>query len=372
MQRVHNCNWRRFSGRADRSSSPITDAKLSENSTSAAEATASRIPMRSRSFRLQRTTASCCTWFRSTGRNSASKKALHSYAILSAPTVSLVTPSGRDDATDATSAEVILHSETSSLAIPFRTRMQRPMARPPCSNFLRARSRCLQATHSPLPNCPIWYIVLTERDKQLLAELRRASAMALPRCIVSRYDTAWAESLEGAPSGHQSLTMLCRYRCRLLLAEVPKALTETAELGLRLRLWEAGQVSELVSKVLGQQRSGPLRRRKRVTQPQTDEQHRKRACALTARGSISKAMKGLVGGAAQGSADCRRSGTTTLIPRISGTATAECAAAACAAWERWLVQSSVERHEGTRPQQNRYRITAACQTGAHECSGPRW
>ena len=26
---------------------------------------------------------------------------------------------------------------------------------------------------SPFPNCPVWDIVLTERDKQLLAELRR-------------------------------------------------------------------------------------------------------------------------------------------------------------------------------------------------------
>ena len=38
---------------------------------------------------------------------------------------------------------------------------------------------------SRLPKCPIRDIVLTKRDKQLLAELRRASAMALPRCMVS-------------------------------------------------------------------------------------------------------------------------------------------------------------------------------------------
>ena len=44
------------------------------------------------------------------------------------------------------------------------------------------------------------------------------------------------------------------------------------------------------------------------TQPQTDEQRGKRACA---RGSISKAMKGLAGGA-EGSADCRRNCTTAL------------------------------------------------------------
>ena len=39
---------------------------------------------------------------------------------------------------------------------------------------------------SPLPNCPIRDTVFTERDKHPLAGLRRASAMALPRCVVSR------------------------------------------------------------------------------------------------------------------------------------------------------------------------------------------
>ena len=81
------------------------------------------------------------------------------------------------------------------------------------------------------PGDPLKDIVLTERDKQLLAELRRASAMALPHCKVSRYATAWAESLEGAISGHQFWVILCRHRCRLLLAGVTKGTdwrTETA------------------------------------------------------------------------------------------------------------------------------------------------
>ena len=85
--------------------------------------------------------------------------------------------------------------------------------------------------------------------------------------------------------------MLCRYRCRLLFAEVPKGSDRNAELKLRLRLWEAGEISELVGRVLAQQHSGPLHRGKRAVQPQTDEQRGKRACALTARGSISKAVK---------------------------------------------------------------------------------
>ena len=47
-------------------------------------------------------------------------------------------------------------------------------------------------------------------------------------------------------------------------------------------------------------------------------------------------MKGLVGGAALGSADCRKNWTTALISRISGIGTrptsAECADAARTAW----------------------------------------
>ena len=174
---------------------------------------------------------------------------------------------------------------------------------------------------SPLPNCPSRDVVLTDRDKQLLSELRRASAMALPRCLVSRYASAWAESLEGAMSSHQSSTLLCSYRCRLLLAEIPKGVDRNSELKQRLQLWEWGQVSVLICKVLGQQNSGQFRRRVGKTQPQTDEQRGKRACALSARGSINKAVKGLVGGAAQGSADCRRNWTTALILRSLGTGT---------------------------------------------------
>ena len=55
--------------------------------------------------------------------------------------------------------------------------------------------------------------------------------------------------------------------------------------------------------------------KKRIMQPQTDEQRGKRAYAFTATGSFSKAVKGLVGRATQGSVDCRKNWTTALIPR---------------------------------------------------------
>ena len=64
---------------------------------------------------------------------------------------------------------------------------------------------------SPVPNSPIRDIVITERDAQLLVDLRRASAIAIPRSIVSQYATVWAESLARALNGHQSWAILCRY-----------------------------------------------------------------------------------------------------------------------------------------------------------------
>ena len=104
--------------------------------------------------------------------------------------------------------------------------------------------------------------------------------------------------------------------------------------------------------VLGQENSLPLRRTTGRTQRQTDEQRGKRACAPTARGSISKAMKRLVGGAAQGSADSRRNWTTALIPQRSGIGThptsAECVEAARIAWGggRYKLARSAMREQG--------------------------
>ena len=74
---------------------------------------------------------------------------------------------------------------------------------------------------SPLSNSQIRDIAITERDAQLLGDFRWASSMATPRSLVSRNAPAWAQSLEGVLTGHRSWATLCRYRCRLLLPEVP-------------------------------------------------------------------------------------------------------------------------------------------------------
>ena len=130
------------------SSSTSTDAKLSETSSSAAEATASSIVVQILPpSKEPQTTASCNTWFRSTWATAPPRKRR---------------TAARDAAPDRSP-----------------TRQQ-----PPHSSQRVSPGDPLD--DSPLPNCSIRGIVLTERDKQLLAELRRASAMALPRCIVSR------------------------------------------------------------------------------------------------------------------------------------------------------------------------------------------
>ena len=60
------------------------------------------------------------------------------------------------------------------------------------------------------------------------------------------------------------------------------------------------KVHDLVGRILGQQHTGQQSREKKPCRPQTEEQRGNRACALAARGSMSKAMKELVGGAAIG------------------------------------------------------------------------
>ena len=155
----------------------------------------------------------------------------------------------------------------------------------------------------------------------------------------------------------------CWLRCRKVLAETWK---------LRLQLWETGEISELIGRVLGQQHSGLLRKRKRTMEPQTDEQRGKRACALTARGPISKAMKGLVGGAAPGSADCRKNWTTALIPRSSGLGThltnAERSEAACGAWRsgRYKAVRSAMREQGR--SKTGVASLPHVKPGAHQCN----
>ena len=75
---------------------------------------------------------------------------------------------------------------------------------------------------SPLPNCPSRDTVVTEPPRRPPQSL--SSGHSALHCLL-----ASGQSLEGAISGHQSWAVLCRYRCRLLLAEIPKGTNRHAE-----------------------------------------------------------------------------------------------------------------------------------------------
>ena len=87
-------------------------------------------------------------------------------------------------------------------------------------------------------------------------------------------------------------------------------------------------------------------------------------------------MKGLVGGAAQGSADCRRNWTTALILRSLGTGThpttVESVDAVRSAWGCGRCKLGAERDEGAGTEQNRHRFAAPRQVVANECSWFHW
>ena len=142
----------------------------------------------------------------------------------------------------------------------------------------------------------------------------------------------------------------------------------TAELKLRLRLWEAREVSEIIAKILGHQHSGPLRRRKREMQPHTDEQR------LDGQWIDQQSHERTSGWSSAGlrrlSEKLKHSpDPAELGPRSSSHQCRMCqGGAGCLGW--WKVQSSARRNKGTRAQQNRYRVARARQIGAHECSGP--
>ena len=230
-------------------------------------------------------------------------------------------------------------------------------------NCFRARSQCLQENPWTTAHCRI---APSGTSSSLIETSSCSPSSAGPRRLHSHGVWSLDMPRPGAMSGHQSWAA-----CSMLKSR--KGDDKNSELKQRLQLWELGQVSVLIGKVLGQQNSGARRRTTGRTQPQTDEQCGRRACALTARGTISKAMKGLVVGAAHGSADCRRNWTTALIPRSSGIGThptnAECVEAARFAWSGWRYQRG---DEGARTQQNMHSIPASRQAVSNECSWSCW
>ena len=243
-------------------------------------------------------------------------------------------------------------------------------------DFLRARSQFPPGEPlgvSPLPNRPIRDIALTKQNKQLLTELRRASVMPLPRCVVSRYATAWAESLEGAMSGHQSWALLCRCRCRLFLAErYPQELgaeTTASSVGNganqrsdlqgpgSAEFWTASQNSkECAVTDRRTAREGSVRFGSAWIHRQSHEVIGRWCCAGL--GGLSQELDHSPHSAEFGHWNSsHQCGVCRGGPNRLG---------------RGAMQAGAERDDGAGTEHNKHRFVAACQTVAIECSWSRW
>ena len=190
-----------------------------------------------------------------------------------------------------------------------------PPARPTLTNFLSIRSQCCQ------------------KSPWMTAHFQTA-----------HFGTSLSQNQ--TISGHWSWVVLCRHRCRLLLGEIPKGSDRNAEIKRGLQLWEAGDIHELVGRVLGQQRTSPLRRKKKVMHPQTDDDSQR---------------------IHQQSNERTRGRDSTGLSRVPEDQYGVCRGSACCL-ERRQVQGSERCNERARAQQNRYCVTASCQIGAHECT----
>ena len=196
-----------------------------------------------------RTTASCCTWFRSTQLTQKSVAQLHldRAACVACDTI-------RSRRCHRCS---FCKSDTPTRVIPFRTvdnldtRMQRPRARPPFTSLFKARKQCHQVTPRRQPVSKLPHPGHRYHRARQAATLRSSQSF-----------------FNGHPTQHRARSLVPTS----LRAEVPNGSDRNAELKLRLQLWEAGEISFLIGRVSGQQHSGPLRRRKTTMQPQTYEQ----------------------------------------------------------------------------------------------------
>ena len=246
------------------------------------------------------TKVSCSTWVKNTEVSSCSQKALGNCAASTVQPASSVALSDHNDATDAASVRAIHHSVNIVWAILFRTDDSSDITECSAQRCAR-RSAPSSELHSQCPQVTLLTTARCQLQTTRQAGARRAS-------LGLRNGTLAVRGLSPRHGlGRKSRRSHGRTPVSLPWSPVPCCNPErNSELKQRLHLCETGQISDLISKVQGQQNSEPLRRRARRMQPQTDEQRGKRAFALTARGSINKAMKGLVGSAAQGSADCRR------------------------------------------------------------------
>ena len=124
----------------------------------------------------------------------------------------------------------------------------------------------------------------------------------VPVASASRFAHTWSECIKGCLAGASGWGAVARFRCRILLAPLQEGIDKGAEIKRRLGRWEAGDIVQLGREILGAQQE--LRHRREgggdERRDSADEARGKRARGQAAVGQISKAMKGLAEGMAQG------------------------------------------------------------------------
>ena len=198
-------------------------------------------------------------------------------------------------------------------------------------------------------------VAIAEHDAQLLADVNRASAGAIPRSIISQYATAWAESSEGALNGHQAWAILCRYRCQSLLAEVQTASTTTGSgRKSRFRWKNSGSAAHWTTE---ERKPCSCRRKNSVVKEpvpsQSEDQLAKPWKEHRARQNVESTgpRPWFLGALAE-----------VHIPRTWSELKQRAPFGAEAGTRQ------PQRHERTQAQQDRNHFAPSCQTGTHECS----
>ena len=106
--------------------------------------------------------------------------------------------------------------------------------------------------------------------------------------------------------------IIAAHRTRFILAPIPKGADRMEELNERLELLEQGRFDDLIGKIVGQQVQDVVR-----TEPEGEANEERRTAQTrrkTAAGAAGKALKGLMGGVAQGTVDERKSWTPSKFP----------------------------------------------------------
>lgn len=142
----------------------------------------------------------------------------------------------------------------------------------------------------------------------------------VPKSVGARLAVSWAEAVEGSIAGHEVWGFLARYCSKMLMGPVPKGMGRVEELERRLEPWGVGSLEELIGRVAGQQAEMLRALDRPQTNERSDDQLGRATRKQSAAAAGGKAVKGLAGGVASGSAAERERWTVDLILRGSGIA----------------------------------------------------